>query len=85
MYIVYVLYSPSYQKIYIGFSSDLDKRLLSHNQLSKKGYTIKYRPWEVAYLEKFESKKAAMRREKELKSAQGRAFVWQIIKDNYQL
>jgi len=29
MFIVYALYSPSHQKIYIGFTSGLEQRLLS--------------------------------------------------------
>jgi len=47
MYTVYALYSAKYEKIYIGFTSDLTKRLSSHNHLSHKGYTAKYRPWEL--------------------------------------
>jgi putative endonuclease len=42
---VYVLYSPLYDKIYIGHTSDLESRLLSHNFLATKGYTLRYRPW----------------------------------------
>ena len=79
MYHVYALYSPAYKKIYIGYSSNLGERLISHNSLATKGYTIKYRPWELVYKESFESKKQAMKREKQLKSAKGRAFIWNII------
>ncbi|MCF6297680.1 MAG: GIY-YIG nuclease family protein [Flavobacteriaceae bacterium] len=32
-------------------------RFKSHNSLSKKGYTIRYRPWVVIYVEFFCSKK----------------------------
>jgi putative endonuclease len=80
MFIVYVLYSITYDKIYIGYSSNLAARLLSHNTLAKKGWTIKYRPWEVLYKEVYDTKKQAMEREKELKSAKGRAFIRSLIK-----
>ena len=80
MYTVYVLYSKDYDKIYIGFTSDLDARLLSHNVLGKKGWTIKFRPWIVVYKEEYEAKSMAMRREKELKTAKGREFIWKMIK-----
>lgn len=56
MYVVYVLYSKSFDKIYIGYTSDLINRFHSHNSLAKKGYTIKFRPWEVLYLEFSDSK-----------------------------
>ena len=42
MYTVYVLYSKQYDKIYIGYTSDLEGRLKSHNELSTKGWTIKF-------------------------------------------
>ena len=32
MFTVYVLYSESYDKIYVGYTSDLDKRMLSYNE-----------------------------------------------------
>ncbi|MGB1020710.1 MAG: GIY-YIG nuclease family protein, partial [Flavobacteriaceae bacterium] len=56
-FVVYIVKSQRNQKTYIGFASNLIKRFYSHNKLSKKGYTIKYRPWQVVYVEFFESKK----------------------------
>ncbi len=79
MYIVYVLYSEKYDKIYIGYTSNLEQRLLSHNELGTKGYTLKYRPWKVIHQEVFPTKAEAMKREKQLKSAQGRVFIRQLI------
>ena len=81
MFTVYVLYSPSFNKIYIGFTSDLEARILSHNHLANKGYTIKYRPWTVIHSEIFSTKLAAMKREKELKCANGRKFIWSLIEN----
>jgi len=74
-YIVYVLFSPKYDKIYVGYSSDVESRLLSHNTLATKGWTIKFRPWQLVYTETFEEKLQAMQREKALKSARGRLFI----------
>jgi putative endonuclease len=80
MFTVYVLYSKDFNKIYIGFTSDLEQRLLSHNELGKKGWTIKFRPWQLIYTEEFQLKSYAMKRERELKTATGRNFIWSIIK-----
>ena len=44
-FVVYILFSEDYGKTYIGFTSNLIERFKSHNYLSKKGYTIKFRPW----------------------------------------
>ena len=79
MFKVYVLFSATHKKIYIGFTSNLEQRILSHNELGKKGYTLKYRPWEVIHTESFETKIEAMQREKSLKSAAGRRFIWDKI------
>jgi len=80
MFVVYVLYSVKHQKIYIGYTSALIDRFHSHNKFSTKGYTVKYRPWIVAHVEFFESKIAAIKREKEIKSSRGRDFIWNQIK-----
>ena len=79
MFTVYVLYSKSFEKIYIGFTSDTEARFKSHNELATRGWTIRYRPWEILYTEKFETKINAIKREKELKSAKGREFIWSLI------
>ncbi|MBB3968918.1 GIY-YIG nuclease family protein [Mucilaginibacter phyllosphaerae] len=79
MFTVYVLYSPSFNQIYIGFTTDLNNRFLSHNQLATKGHTIKYRPWIIAYTEEHTTKAVALKREKQLKSSNGRAFIRQTI------
>ena len=79
MFKVYVLYSKSYNKIYIGFTSNLEERIKSHNELSTKGWTIRFRPWDIILTEIFDNKADAMRREKQLKTAQGREWVWQLI------
>ncbi|RLD65936.1 MAG: GIY-YIG nuclease family protein [Bacteroidetes bacterium] len=79
MFTVYVLYSENFNKIYIGFTSNLEQRLLSHNRLGKKGWTVKFRPWTLIHTEEFDEKKDAMRREKQLKSSRGRDWIRKIL------
>ena len=83
MYIVYILYSVRFNKIYIGYTSDLESRFKSHNELGIKGWTIRFRPWEILHTENFESKLDAMKREKQLKSAAGRDFIWKLVRSRY--
>ena len=75
MYTVYALYSPSFDKIYIGITSDLDDRFKSHNDLATKGFTVKFRPWIILYTEEYPTKSEALKREKQLKSSRGRQFI----------
>jgi len=75
LYTVYILYSSSFDKIYIGYSSHLINRFYSHNQFGTKDWTKSFRPWTVIYCEYFETKSQAMKREKQLKSAGLRAQI----------
>ena len=83
MFTVYALYSPSFNKIYIGYTSDIHNRFVSHNELGTNGHTLKYRPWVIAYTEEVLSKTEAIQREKQLKSSQGRKIIWGVIHEKF--
>ena len=61
MFTVYVLYSIPFDKIYIGYSSDLKNRIISHNELATKGFTLRYRPWTIAHTEIYQTKTEAIK------------------------
>lgn len=85
MFIVYAIYNKLRDKIYIGYTSNLVKRLKRHNGLLKNkasSYTCKNKGnWVLIYKEKFKTKEEAIKREKELKSYQGRKFIRNLIKN----
>ena len=74
MFTVYVLYSSSFKKHYVGYTSSLEARLLSHNKLGK-DWTAKYRPWVIIYKTTFVLKEEALKYEKWLKTGAGRDFI----------
>jgi predicted GIY-YIG superfamily endonuclease len=75
MFYVYILRSKTNpEKTYIGFTQNLDRRLIEHNEL-KSEYTKKYAPWEILSHTTFESKNKALDYEKYLKSGSGKAFL----------
>lgn len=78
-FVVYILFSKKHHKTYVGFTSNLIERFKSHNALATKGYTHKYRPWEVVYVEFFASKPNAMKKEKYFKTGTGREFIKELI------
>ena len=84
MFVTYVLYSSKYEKIYIGYTSDLISRFHSHNDLSSKGFTVHFRPWIVVFVQFHEKKPQAMQHEKQLKSSRGRASIWNLINVDYK-
>ncbi|TZF85999.1 GIY-YIG nuclease family protein (plasmid) [Pedobacter sp. BS3] len=72
-YKTYILQSEQDSSFYIGYTEDLEKRLLFHNQgLSK--YTSKKIPWKVAYFEEFETRSEAQKRELFLKKQTKKSF-----------
>jgi len=73
-YVVYILYSKTNDKIYIGYSGNLIQRIYWHNN-GNKGYTKRYRPWTVVHVEFYHTKTEALKREKSLKGGQGRAWI----------
>lgn len=72
MYIVYILRSiKKPDQLYIGYTENLEKRLVNHNQ----GLTIStkpYLPWEIIFYEVYKDKRDAQRREKYFKTTPGR-------------
>ena len=67
MYALYVLYSPSIRRFYVGITSDLEKRLYYHNH-GRSPYTKGKGPWRLVYSEDYRTKQQAIRREREIKS-----------------
>jgi putative endonuclease len=80
-YLVYVLLNPQ-GKIYVGQTEDVSHRLSQHNDPQYRGTLHTKRhpgPWRVVYQEEFATRGEAMRRERELKSSRGRAWIRQHI------
>ncbi len=66
MWNVYIL-KCSDDSYYTGVTSDLDKRLVRHNLGQAVEYTKLRRPVELLYVEEFENKKEALKREVQIK------------------
>jgi len=75
MYFVYVLYSKTFNKIYLGQTLDLSRRFIEHNNMLLSKYTKRYVPRGVIYTEEFLSRSDAIKREKQLKSQEGIEFL----------
>ncbi len=74
MFYTYVLKSKKDDKLYIGFSSNLKRRLEEHNK-GLVGITKNRRPFELVYYEACCNEKKAIEREKILKTGFGRSYL----------
>lgn len=70
MFIVYIIKSESNGKYYVGFTSDINKRLRHHNNGANRS-TRKQGPWKLIHSEVYENKIEAWKRERQIKSYKG--------------
>lgn len=82
MFYVYTLESLKNEKLYVGRTADLKKRLKEHN-LGLVFSTKPYRPWQVIYYEACVDEKDASRREKYLKTNQGARLLKRRLKEYF--
>ncbi|MDP3957519.1 MAG: GIY-YIG nuclease family protein [bacterium] len=78
MYSVYVIQSQIDNRLYVGMSRDIKKRLDEHNN-GKVFSTKGYRPWAFVYSEFIGNRVEARKREKYLKGGSGKEFIKKII------
>ena len=68
-YYVYILTNKYCSVLYVGVTSDLRRRLYEHkNHLDKNSFTEKYNISRLVYFEETTDVKAAIEREKQIKS-----------------
>ncbi len=70
-YFTYVLKSESTNASYVGHTSNLEKRLVEHND-GKSLSTKSRRPWKLVYKEEYMTRSEAASRERYFKSINGR-------------
>jgi len=80
MFYVYCLESEINNDLYFGYTVDLKKRLGEHNK-GLNFSTKKYKPWKLIYYEACLNERDARRREKYLKSTQGRRMFKLRVKE----
>ncbi len=66
MYLVYILFSDTLSKYYVGSTQDLERRIQEHNR-GKSLYTRKGIPWALVYQLKFITRSEAINEEIKIK------------------
>ena len=88
MFYVYILYSRSADKFYVGQTPDVQKRLWEHNNPQENSkFTAKFIPWEIAvFFPVGDARADAMKSERFIKSQKSKKFILKLIenKDNPQ-
>ena len=80
---VYILASKRNGTLYIGVTNDLHRRIREHKEkINPLSFTSKYDVFILVYFEKFESKRQAIYREKQLKDWRRQWKIELIEKEN---
>jgi putative endonuclease len=79
LFVVYILFSENKNKFYVGYTADLETRVIRHNQKSK-GFTGQVNDWKIVYIENYNTKQEALFREKQIKSWKSRVKIEELIK-----
>ncbi len=74
MYSVYIIYSFSLDKYYIGYTEDVAQRLQQHNE-GISSFTSKASDWILKYTVAFENRALAHQRELEIKGKKSRKYI----------
>jgi putative endonuclease len=77
-YTVYIIYSQSKDRYYIGYTHNLEERLSKHNS----GATPSTRPgipWILVYREEYGDKTSAIIREIQIKKMKSRKYIEKLI------
>ena len=77
-FFLYILFSESINKYYVGSTSNIEERLKKHLS-NHKGFTSRVKDWQVVYFEKFENKSLAVKRERQIKSWKSRKMIEHFI------
>ena len=77
---VYVLNSLNRNYIYVGMTSDLERRISDHNSGYNKT-TKPYMPFDIVLVEEYSTRILARQREKYLKSGIGKEYLKSLIKN----
>jgi putative endonuclease len=77
---IYILYSPRFDKFYIGHSEDPWRRIEEHNSGKLHKYTSDYRPWVLSSVFKIEGTRGdAGKVEKFIKKQKSRNLILKLI------
>jgi len=80
MFYLYILYSVSSDKYYVGYTDCIERRLFEHNNSNRTTYTSKHRPWVLKKsIELTNNRGLALKIEKAIKKLKSRKIIESII------
>jgi len=80
MYYIYILFSSSSNLYYVGYSLDVNRRLIEHNTSDKNTFSSKHRPWHLmAFFSCGYNEVVVIKLERFIKKQKSRKLIEQLI------
>ncbi|PWH83761.1 excinuclease ABC subunit C [Algibacter marinivivus] len=77
---VYILYSDKLNKYYVGFTTNLEERLVFHKKAEGYKFTGKATDWEVFYVIACKSKSQGLAIESHIKRMKSKVYIENFLK-----
>ncbi|MFQ5822136.1 MAG: GIY-YIG nuclease family protein [Candidatus Heimdallarchaeota archaeon] len=78
MFYLYILYSKSHDRYYVGQTDNLEKRLERHNS-GMVSSTKSFVTWKLVYSENYATRSEAVKREREIKRKKSRGYIERLL------
>ena len=81
-YFIYILYSSNSHIYYVGYTSNVKKRVAEHNESDKNTFTSKHRPWVLkGYFDVNGTEADAIGIEKFIKKQKSSKFIVRLLEE----
>jgi putative endonuclease len=82
---VYILYSSSIEKYYVGMTSNPSERLTYHNSENNSIWTRRGKPWELKKVLPFPDRSSASKAERFIKQQKSRVFIEKLVTEGWKV
>jgi putative endonuclease len=78
-FFVYILYSVTADKYYVGHTENIARRLIEHNNNQTRYTSTLAKDWVVKYSKSYSTRTEAMKAERTIKSKKSRKYIELLI------
>ena len=76
---LYILYSATLDKFYIGHTEQLPEERLTKHLTNHSGFTANAKDWQIVYQHAYDSKSAAYAEERRIKKSKSKTVIKKLI------
>jgi len=78
-FVVYILYSATADKYYVGHTENIERRLVEHNTNQTRFTSSLANDWELKYHQSYSTRSEAMQAERKIKAKKSKKYIVWLI------